>query len=86
MLKLLNCGGSDDSSPLVTKSTEIQLRRDGGSAFGMTLRGGKQPHPSLSRPLTVMHVRPNSSADRYSPRYPLLFDLDSLEFTTDFCH
>ncbi|XP_071810478.1 glutamate receptor-interacting protein 1-like isoform X1 [Asterias amurensis] len=53
----------DNGVTVTSKNVEIRLAKEDGS-YGFTIRGGVNPNPSKTRPLTITHIRSGGPADR----------------------
>lgn len=49
---------------VISRVMNISIERDSNGSLGITLRGGAQPDPNLSRPLTITQIKPGGAADR----------------------
>ena len=61
---LLSVVGPVDAFSVRCKQHTIMLDTD-GTSFGFVIRGGMYPERRKCRPLTVTHIRPGGSADRW---------------------
>lgn len=49
---------------VVARIMNVSIERDSNGSLGITLRGGAQPDPDLTKPLIITQVRPGGAADR----------------------